>query len=70
MYIKIETTRLDYIRNNQTLIRAEFYERVTDSISIEETKGKNSISIAYIFRWRTPRYAPKISRLNDFSSQV
>lgn len=34
MYIKIETTRSDYVRNNQTIIRAELYQRLMDSVSI------------------------------------
>lgn len=41
MNIKSETTRLDYVRNNQTIIGAELYQGLMDSISIGETKAKN-----------------------------
>ena len=39
MYIKIETSRLDYFRNKQTEIRAELYQGIIDSIEIGESRG-------------------------------
>ncbi|XP_073157303.1 uncharacterized protein [Henckelia pumila] len=39
MYIKLETTRLDYCRNNQAELRSEYYQGIVDSISCGETRG-------------------------------
>jgi hypothetical protein len=41
MYVKIETARLDYFRNNQKQIRAELYQGIVDSVQTGETKGCN-----------------------------
>ncbi|KAH9618152.1 hypothetical protein KSS87_022808 [Heliosperma pusillum] len=41
MYIKIETTRLDCIRNNQNLICADLYQGVIDSHAIGQRYGAN-----------------------------
>ncbi|XP_074305569.1 uncharacterized protein LOC141640787 [Silene latifolia] len=38
MYIKIETTRLDYIRNNQNIIRADLYQGIIDSYNAGQTQ--------------------------------
>ena len=34
IYVKLETQRLDYLRNNQAEIRAELYQGIIDSIHI------------------------------------
>ncbi|XP_075492636.1 uncharacterized protein LOC142530705 [Primulina tabacum] len=39
MYIKLETTRLDYHRRNQSEIRAEMYQGIVDSVVNGETRG-------------------------------
>ncbi|CAA2992123.1 uncharacterized protein LOC111388318 isoform X1 [Olea europaea var. sylvestris] len=39
MYVKIETARLDYFRNNQKQIRAELYQGIIDSVEIGESRG-------------------------------
>ncbi|XP_022883840.1 uncharacterized protein LOC111400679 [Olea europaea var. sylvestris] len=39
MYVKIETTRLDYFRNNQKKFRAELYQGIVDSVESGETMG-------------------------------
>ncbi|XP_022854652.1 uncharacterized protein LOC111375962 [Olea europaea var. sylvestris] len=39
MYVKIETTRLDYFRSNQKKICAELYQGIVDSIQNGETRG-------------------------------
>ncbi|XP_073035171.1 uncharacterized protein [Primulina eburnea] len=39
MYIKLETTRLDYYRRNQAEMRAEFYQGIVDIIIRGETRG-------------------------------
>ncbi|KAG5524777.1 hypothetical protein RHGRI_031441 [Rhododendron griersonianum] len=39
MYVKIETSRLDYFRTNQTEIRADLYQGIVDSIGHGENKG-------------------------------
>lgn len=39
MYIKLETTRLDFHRTQQSLIRAELYQGIVDSVNIGETRG-------------------------------
>ncbi|XP_022872070.1 uncharacterized protein LOC111391153 [Olea europaea var. sylvestris] len=39
MYVKIETSRLDYFHSNQKQIRAELYQGIIDSIHNGETKG-------------------------------
>ncbi|KAG6646090.1 hypothetical protein CIPAW_08G169300 [Carya illinoinensis] len=39
MYIKIETSRLDYFRNNQQHIRSELYQSIVDSINVGETNA-------------------------------
>lgn len=39
MYVKIETARLDYFRNNQKQIRAELYQGIVDSVENGETRG-------------------------------
>ncbi|XP_074290276.1 uncharacterized protein LOC141617007 [Silene latifolia] len=41
MYIKIETTRLDYIRNNQNIIRADLYQGIIDSHAAGQRSGAN-----------------------------
>lgn len=38
MYVKIETTRLYYFRNNQKQIRAELYQCIVDSIQNGEIR--------------------------------
>jgi len=39
MYVKIETARLYYFRNNQKQIRAELYQGIVDSVQNRETRG-------------------------------
>ncbi|XP_042962415.1 uncharacterized protein LOC122296677 [Carya illinoinensis] len=39
MYIKIETSRLDYFRSNQQHIRSKLYQGIVDSISVGETNA-------------------------------
>ncbi|KAK9136673.1 hypothetical protein Sjap_007267 [Stephania japonica] len=41
MYVKLEKSRLDYIRFRQDEIRAKLYQGIIDSISIGETSGLN-----------------------------
>ncbi|XP_074303798.1 uncharacterized protein LOC141638291 [Silene latifolia] len=41
MYIKLETTRLDFIRFNQKVIRAELYQGIIDSYNSGETHAVN-----------------------------
>ena len=40
MYIKLETSRLDYLRSKQHEIRVELYQGIIDSIHAGETRGK------------------------------
>ncbi|XP_073030017.1 uncharacterized protein [Primulina eburnea] len=40
MYIKLETTRLDYYRRNQAEIRSELYQGIVDSVVNGETRGR------------------------------
>ncbi|KAG5532702.1 hypothetical protein RHGRI_027111 [Rhododendron griersonianum] len=40
MYVKIETSRLDYFRNKQDEIRADLYQGIIDSISKGECRGE------------------------------
>lgn len=39
MYIKLETTRLDYYRRNQSEMRSEFYQAIVDNVNGGETRG-------------------------------
>lgn len=39
MYIKLETTRLDFFRRNQSNMRAELYQGIVDSVFKGETRG-------------------------------
>ncbi|KAH7546258.1 hypothetical protein FEM48_Zijuj01G0181200 [Ziziphus jujuba var. spinosa] len=39
MYVKLETSRLDYFRKNQTEIHAELYQGIMDSVDVGETRG-------------------------------
>ncbi|XP_022895352.1 uncharacterized protein LOC111409542 [Olea europaea var. sylvestris] len=39
MYVKIETARLDYFRNNQKQIQAELYQGIVDNVQNGETRG-------------------------------
>ncbi|XP_073129973.1 uncharacterized protein [Henckelia pumila] len=39
MYIKLETTRLDYYRRNQAEIRSKLYQGIVDSVVGGETRG-------------------------------
>ena len=39
MYIKVESTRLDYIRRNQEDIRADLYQGMVDSIYSGESRA-------------------------------
>ncbi|XP_073121315.1 uncharacterized protein [Henckelia pumila] len=39
MYIKLETTRLDYFRNHQAEMRSELYQGIVDSVVRGEAKG-------------------------------
>ena len=39
MYIKLETTRLDFYRRKQGEIRAELYQGIVDSVMAGETSG-------------------------------
>ena len=40
MYIKLETSRLDYFCNKQHEICVEVYQGIVDSIHVGETRGK------------------------------
>jgi hypothetical protein len=40
MYIKIESSRLDYIRNHQTKIRADLYQGLVDSLHAGEGRSE------------------------------
>lgn len=39
MYIKVESSRLDYIRGHQTEICADLYQDVVDSIESRESRA-------------------------------
>ena len=39
MYIKVESTRLDYIRHHQKELRADLYKGVVDSIQAGESRA-------------------------------
>ena len=39
MYIKLETTRLDYYRRRQSHIRSELYQGIVDAVTAGETRG-------------------------------
>ena len=39
MYIKLETSRLDYLRNKKHEIRVELYQDIIDSVHASETQG-------------------------------
>ena len=39
MYIKVESSRLDYVRNNQKEIRADLYQGLMDSIQAGESRA-------------------------------
>ncbi|XP_042941344.1 uncharacterized protein LOC122276004 [Carya illinoinensis] len=41
MYVKIETSRLDYFRNKQQHIRSELYQGIVDTITLGETDASN-----------------------------
>lgn len=41
MYVKIETSRLDFFRTKQKEIRADLYQGIVDSINQGETQGSN-----------------------------
>lgn len=40
-YIKLESTRLDYLRNNQSQLRAELYEGILDTMASGEREASN-----------------------------
>ncbi|TXG60157.1 hypothetical protein EZV62_014730 [Acer yangbiense] len=39
MYVKLETSRLDYFRNQQDVIRAELYQGIINSFEVGEDRG-------------------------------
>lgn len=39
MYIKVESSRLDYVRNNQKEIRADLYQGLMDGIQAGESRA-------------------------------
>lgn len=39
MYVKVETSRLQFFRNNQSQIRADYYQGIVDSVSAGENRG-------------------------------
>lgn len=41
MYVKLENTRLDFLRNNQATIRAELYQGILDTVDNGECDGAN-----------------------------
>ncbi|XP_035539697.1 uncharacterized protein LOC118344048 [Juglans regia] len=41
MYVKIETSRLDYFRSKQQHIRSELYQGIVDTITLGETNASN-----------------------------
>ncbi|XP_042958175.1 uncharacterized protein LOC122293757 [Carya illinoinensis] len=41
MYVKIETSRLDYFRSKQQHIRSELYQGIVDTITLGETDASN-----------------------------
>jgi hypothetical protein len=50
MYIKVESSRLDYVRNSQKEIRADLYQGLMDSIQAGESRasavGKRTVLLA------------------------
>lgn len=42
MYVKIETARLNFIRDNQKEIRADLYRGILDTLEMGETRGYKS----------------------------
>ena len=43
MYVKLETSRLDYFRNQQDAICAELYQGIIDSIEVGEDRGSRVV---------------------------
>lgn len=41
MYIKLETTRLDFLRSQQSRIRSKSYQGLVDIVNVGETRGDN-----------------------------
>ena len=39
MYVKIESMRLDFFRNNQNVIRVDLYKGILDSLHLGENQG-------------------------------
>ena len=37
MYIKLENIRLDFMRNNQSKLRAELYQGILDTMNVGES---------------------------------
>ena len=41
MYVKLESTRLDFLRNNQSTIRADLYQGLVDAVVMGELRAIN-----------------------------
>ena len=41
MYVKLEGTRIDFCRNNQTQLRAELYQGIMDTMNTGESSAAN-----------------------------
>ncbi|CAH1424037.1 unnamed protein product [Lactuca virosa] len=60
IYIKIETSRLEFCRKNQSTIRAELYQGVVDCVNAGETAQDRPDLVARVFR----------AKLHDFKEQL
>ncbi|CAH1412021.1 unnamed protein product [Lactuca virosa] len=60
IYIKIETSRLEFCRKNQSTIRAELYQGVVDCVNVSEIAQDRPDLVARVFR----------AKLHDLKEQL
>jgi hypothetical protein len=72
-YIKIENSRLDYIRNNQDNLRADLYQGLVDSLQAGEAQadsiGKRTV-LATSFIGGPRGYEASIDGCNGFGAEI
>lgn len=72
MYVKIETSRLDYFRYKQEEIRADLYQGIVNSVNHGESDA-SKIGIqspSSYFHWRAKGHAKTIPRCNGIGWEI
>jgi len=72
-YAKIEQSRLNYLKNNQSHIRAELYKGIQDVLNVNDANVNASEigkQIILLSSWRAKAHTSIISRCNEYHKNI